>query len=334
MIEIADPEVGPYDVICAAQVGSVCAGTDSHVIAGSWGPERFPKIIGHETIGRVIEIGPDVRNFAIGDLVTRVSAPESVTGAYTLAWGGMAEFPVAKDHAAMRDAGLPKAEWWKHRVNQVIPKDLLPVRYASLFITWRETLSYLQRAGLGSQRRVIISGSGANGISMAALLKALGTEEVVMIGSPSRRSRCLGRAADHYLDYGAVDVIHEFAHTHAGAFDGIVDVTGISGSIDALLPLLRDGAVVGIYGLDDGADYSLRPLRGGTFTLYNAGYDEAETHREIVDLVARELLDPSVWIDDITFGWDSIGAAFEAARDRTLIKPVVDFRESESPWTT
>ena len=78
-------------------------------------------------------------NFAEGNLVTRVGAPPSED--YVLAWGGMVQFPVAKDHRAMREKGLPQQEWWSHRINQVIPEGLLAVRHTSMFITWRETLS-------------------------------------------------------------------------------------------------------------------------------------------------------------------------------------------------
>lgn len=330
VIEVPLPSVGPYDVLCRARVGSVCAGTDTHVIDGTFGPAGYPKIIGHETIGEVVDVGAKVRSFAVGDLVTRVGAPESENGEYVLAWGGMVEFPMAKDHLAMAEDGVSRSEWWPYRVNCVIPAGLLPVRYTSLFITWRETLSYLLRAGIGSARRVVISGSGANGISMAALLRALGAEEVMLIGSPSRKSLCVGRVADRYLDYGAVEAIEDFVEAHVGTFDAVVDATGISGSVDVFLPVLRQGGVVGVYGLDDGPRYSLRPLGASSFTFYNAGYDEAETHDQVVDLVARGLLDPSVWIDETTFGWESIPAAFLAARDRSLVKPLVDLSGSEA----
>lgn len=133
VIDVADPHVGPFDVLCEALVGSVCAGTDTHVIEGAFGPTGYPKIIGHETVGRVVEVGSDVRNFSAGDLVTRVGAPPSQD--YLLAWGGMVQFPVGKDHRAMREQGMPRQEWWSHRINQVIPEGLLEVRHSSMFIT-------------------------------------------------------------------------------------------------------------------------------------------------------------------------------------------------------
>lgn len=330
VVEIADPLVGPFDVVCEALVGSVCAGTDTHVIEGTFGPAGFPKIIGHETVGRVVEVGREVRNFAEGNLVTRVGAPPSED--YVLAWGGMVQFPVAKDHRAMREKGLPQQEWWSHRINQVIPEGLLAVRHTSMFITWRETLSYLQRAGLGSARRVIVSGSGANGMSMAALLRALGCEEVVMIGSASRRDRCSG-FTDRYLDYRSVGEIEEFMRSAAGRFDGVIDATGVSGSLDAALPALREDAIVGVYGLDDGDGYFFRPMRAKSFRFYNSGYDEAETHGQVIDLVARGLLDARCWVDAETFGWHSVADAFQAARDRSIVKPVIDLTEDQE-WNS
>src|SRR5688572_18641373 len=71
--DIPDPVLGPYDARCEVLYGAVCTGTDLHLIDGQfpW-PVRYPTVLGHESIGRVVEVGDQVRNYQVGDLITRV----------------------------------------------------------------------------------------------------------------------------------------------------------------------------------------------------------------------------------------------------------------------
>mgnify|MGYP000157892460 CR=1 FL=1 len=46
-----------------------------------------------------------------------------------------------------------------------------------------------------------------------------------------------------------------------------------------------------------------------------------------LEFIEAGLLDPTVWIDDTRlFGWAHLVDAYQAARDRSLIKPVIDMR--------
>jgi uncharacterized zinc-type alcohol dehydrogenase-like protein len=46
----------------------VCA-TDMHMIDNDWGLSRYPLVPGHEVVGHVIAIGPDVKHLQVGDVV-------------------------------------------------------------------------------------------------------------------------------------------------------------------------------------------------------------------------------------------------------------------------
>lgn len=41
-------------------------------------PVTFPTILGHESVGRVVEIGSKVRNLQVGQLISRVGAPSGL----------------------------------------------------------------------------------------------------------------------------------------------------------------------------------------------------------------------------------------------------------------
>lgn len=74
--------------------------------------------------------------------------------------------------------------------------------------------------------------------------------------------------------------------------------------------------------MDDIANVTLAPSK--TFTLCSNGYDEAETHEDVLAFYRKGQLDPSVWIDrDNAFALTDIAKAFEAIRNRTQVKPLI-----------
>lgn len=324
--DIAMPVVGPYDALCELLYGATCTGTDQHLIRGEFPfAFRFPTILGHESIGRVLEVGAKVRNLRPGDLVTRVGMPS--TDVLSVNWGGFAEYGIARDHWAMREDGVADPEWRPYRVNQVLPQDSDP-RAATMLITWRETFSYVTRMGIGTGASVLVIGSGGNGLAFASHAANLGAATVTMVGSGIREGQGRAAGATTYLDYQAEDLTLELGE--AGPFDFAIDAVGKRGQIDLALPFLKPGGMVGIYGIDDYGLVTINPNRSpGTFTYYNGKYDEAEAHERVVALWRAGKLDASIWLDlEHPFGLDDISAAIEAVRDRRMVKSLVKLHAS------
>ncbi|MDI7277956.1 MAG: zinc-binding dehydrogenase, partial [Anaerolineae bacterium] len=310
--------------------GATCSGTDHHLLAGRfpW-PVQYPTILGHESVGRVIAVGARVRSFRVGQLLTRVGAPP--TRELSVNWGGFAELGIARDHWAMREDGLPAEAWHAYRINQVLPEGSDP-RAATMVITWRETLSYATRMGIGAGARVLILGSGGNGLAFVRHVANLGAARVVQVGSPTREA--LGRAAGagDYVDYHAADLCGPLTELVPEGFDFVVDAVGRRGGIDRVLPCLRAGGTVGIYGIDDYGQCAIDPHRSrGSFTIYNGGYDEVEAHERVVALWQKGLLDARLWLDlEHPFELDEIARAMAAVGERRLVKALVRLSRSGS----
>jgi light-regulated signal transduction histidine kinase (bacteriophytochrome) len=49
------------------------------------------------------------------------------------------------------------------RVNQVVHRSI-PAEEAAMFTTWRETLSFITRMGVSAGMKVLVIGSGGNGL--------------------------------------------------------------------------------------------------------------------------------------------------------------------------
>ncbi len=321
--DIKEPVMGEYDALCEQLYGTTCTGTDLHVIDGTFcEPVDYPSVIGHESIGRVIALGGKVRNYKIGDLITRVSTRAS--SEMKLSWGGMCQFGLALDHQAMKEDGYDPSIWSRYLVNKVIPEGIIDPIDAPMIITWRETLSYTQRIGIRKDDSVLLVGSGANGISIGAMAANVGAARVVMIGSASRKTRALAAGIHDYLDYRDAGQIAAFISKNKKSIKFIIDVTGKKGSLNPFLPCLAENGTVGVYGLDDFETYFLNPLLCGSFYFYNGGYDEPETHEQVIGMIRAGKLDANCWIDkEQVFNWDNAPEAYRFVREKKAIKAVI-----------
>lgn len=320
--DLPDPVPGDYDALCRLEYGATCAGTDSHLVAGTFPfPVDYPAILGHESVGRVVAVGPKVRNFRIGDLVTRVGAPPSA--GVGICWGGFAGMGIAKDHWAMAADGRPEAEWSGARVNQAVPASVDP-RAAPMFTTWRETLSYLLRMGVGPGATLLVIGSGGNGLSFARHAKLLGAA-AWMVGAARRERTALALGVDGYRDHRSEAAANDLAAAVPGGFTHVVDAVGKAGQADRYLPLLAPGGRIGVYGIDDFASVAVSPrLARGSFTVWNGGYDEAETHQRVAELALQGKLEPSAWYDvEKPYPLERIADAFADLAARRAVKILV-----------
>lgn len=320
---VPDQELGEYDALCRILFGTVCTGTDTHIVDGVFPfTQELPTVPGHESIGQVVRVGSKVRHYAVGDLVTRVGYCPPAGSGLTATWGGFAEFGMARDHWAMAADGWDRREWDAYRVHQIVPMGIDPAA-APMIITWRETLSYLKRMGPITGKQVLIAGSGGNGLAFAAHAARLGAQRVVMLGNVSRQTTGEALGCTEYYDYRRTD-LHAVLE---GSFDVAIDAVGKDGTLDGLLPHLAPDGTIGLYGMDDLEGSRLNPRRArGAFRVASGAYDEEETHHEIVSALQRQELRPEPWVGDAVFTLEALADAFAAVRGRGVIKALVSFR--------
>ncbi|MCE9590229.1 MAG: alcohol dehydrogenase catalytic domain-containing protein [Planctomycetes bacterium] len=322
--DVAEPQIGDYDALCELLYGATCSGTDTHLIKGHfpW-PIKYPTVLGHESVGRVVKVGPKVRHFKIGDLVTRVGTtpPDS---SLNVTWGGFTQLGIAKDHWAMKRDGLPASQWSGYRINQVVPPGIDPIA-ATMIITLRETWSYTTRLGVKSGSTVLIVGSGGNGLAFAVHARNLGAARVVAVGSAAREAEFRAAGVHDYIDYHGDNLSTRIAAVQPDGFQFIIDAVGKTGLVDSVLPNLAAHGTVAIYGIDDYHNCSINPnLARGTFTLYRGGYDEEEAHEAITAQLRGGAIDAKLWFGDAApYPLERIADAFDAVAKRRHIKAVI-----------
>src|SRR6202522_2103675 len=70
--DIPEPEIGINDVLIRVRYTGIC-GTDVHIFQwDDWAQKTIPvpMAIGHEFVGEVVEVGSNVKDFRLGDIVS------------------------------------------------------------------------------------------------------------------------------------------------------------------------------------------------------------------------------------------------------------------------
>jgi len=328
--EVPDPELGEYDALCEILCGATCSGTDSHIIHGRMPfPIQYPTILGHESTGRVLEVGKRVRDFSPGDLVTKPGTLAPSDGSLSIAWGGFAEYGVVRDRAAMQEDGVSLDDGWNFmRVNRVLAPDMNPAA-ATMITTWRETLSCLTRMGFQEGSTLLVLGSGGNALSFVAHAKNLGASYIVLIGNPARFDAARAAGADDCFDYRDEKMAESITKKYPKGFQFVIDAVGKAGMIDAALPVLAADGVVNVYGIDDFGGLNIHPrLARGSFRYFATAYDEAEAHDRVIEFMDKGLLDARIWLDlEHPYPLSKINDAFDAVEERKVIKAVITVKD-------
>ncbi|MBI2050340.1 MAG: alcohol dehydrogenase catalytic domain-containing protein [Parcubacteria group bacterium] len=325
--DVPDPVVGDYDVLCETLAASVCGATDFHIVHNDpYHNVRYPVILGHEGIGKVIERGKKVKNFKKGDVITRIINRLPRDSGYEMQWGAFAEKSIATDWQAMRDDGLDASLWHASTIHRVLPAGFDPIE-STMIITWRETFSFLKRIEPKAGQVVLIIGSGATAFAFADHARNLGLIPVV-VGSPGRKELFSKANTKLYISYQDTDYVRAIASELNSGADIIIDAVGKSKTLNHVLPLLKKSGRIGVYGLDEYLDYKIDIAQvQGDFNYYDGRtYDEGSAHDAIIHFIKNKRLNAWDYLDkNHVYPLEKIEDALAAGKTRKVLKSVIRF---------
>lgn len=177
--DVPRPRVGPRDVLIKIDRTGIC-GTDLHIYEwDDWARKTVPTpmVVGHEFVGEIIEVGENVRDFHIGEIVS--GEGHVVCGHCRNCMAGRrhlcndtAGIGVTRSGAFAEYIALPQTNVWVHKPD--INRDV-----ASIFDPFgNATHSALSFPVLGED--VLITGAGPIGIMSAAIVRHAGARHVVI----------------------------------------------------------------------------------------------------------------------------------------------------------
>ncbi len=225
--------------------------SDLHTARGEWPGTVYPCVPGHEILGRVSAVGPEVTGFEQGEIVGvgclvdsclqcpscgegleqfcengftgTYNGADRVTGENTL--GGYS------DHIVVRQEFVLKIRHSEEQLAAVAP----------LLCAGITTWSPLRHWQVGPGSKVGIVGIGGLGHMGVKLASALGANVVAFTTSPSKREEALRLGASEVIVSRDADEMG----AHMGSFDFILNTVAAPHDLDPYVSLLkRDGTMV------------------------------------------------------------------------------------------
>ncbi len=252
--DVPQPQPNPYQCLCRMLACATCSGTDlKHIHDKLPWQQKYPGLLGHESIGEVVAVGDKVRAFAPGDWVLRPTAvyPGETLAGFSSMWGGFAEYGLVTDAAALR-ADDPQAAVNNYTRYQLrVPRDLgvSPADW-TMIITLKETAGYAASLGVTLNSRVAVLGAGSVGIAMMRFAKVFGATPLIGV---ARRDAQLAYArdvvgADAVVNAAREDPAARLRELTGGqGLDLIIDTSGDPQFVARCVPALGENGKVAGY---------------------------------------------------------------------------------------
>jgi uncharacterized zinc-type alcohol dehydrogenase-like protein len=289
----------PNDISIEILYCGVCH-SDLHWAHNDWGWTVFPTVPGHEIVGRVIEVGPEVKRYKMGDHVAvgcmvdscmecdpckkgeEQLCREGNTGTYggldrvtkqpTL--GGYSKHLIVREEFALR-----------------VPDGLDLSRTAPLLCAGITTYSPLRTWNVGPGSRVGVIGLGGLGHMAVKLAIGLGADVTVLSRTKDKEKDALALGADRLL----VSSDKAAMASAASSLNLIIDTVPVKHDLNPYLPLLDiDGTLVLVGQIGPIAELTTVPLLLGRRRIAGSPIGGIRETQELLDFCAKKNILPDV----------------------------------------
>jgi L-iditol 2-dehydrogenase len=324
--------------ICATDLEIIHSGSPASILGGLPFNKNFTP--GHEYMGTVTALGPDVDEFEIGERVSvEIHAgcgqcKRCRMGMYTSCLNyGKPE----KGHRAngfTTDGGF--AEYAVNHINTLarVP-DTMSDAEATLVVTAGTSMYGLtELGGLVAGESVVVIGPGPIGLLAVAVAKALGASPVILTGTRNRRL-AIGRelGADRVAninDEDAVAVVKEL--TGGVGADYVVECAGTEATLNQAIHMTNRGGKICLAAFPhEAATLDIAHLVKNNIYAYGIRGEGRSATRRAMALMAEKRFDAAK-IHTHTFPLADLPTALRYARDRVddAIKVVVTNRDAHA----
>src|SRR6201994_2806911 len=324
--------------ICATDLEIIHRGSPASIQGGLPFNKNFTP--GHEYMGTVAALGPNVDEFKIGERVTvEIHAgcgqcKRCRQGMYTSCLNyGRPE----KGHRAngfTTDGGF--AEYAVNHINTLIRvPDTMSDAEATLVVTAGTSMYGLtELGGLVAGESVVVIGPGPIGLLAVAVAKALGASPVILTGTRPRRL-AIGRelGADRVINVtkeNPVDVVKQL--TEGIGADYVVECAGSEATIDQAIHMTNRGGKICLAAFPhEPVTTDIAHLVRNNIYVYGIRGEGRSATRRAMALMAEKKFDARI-IHTHTFALDDLPTALKYARERIddAIKVVVTTRPSDA----
>jgi uncharacterized zinc-type alcohol dehydrogenase-like protein len=287
--------------------------TDLHMVRNDWGITQYPIVPGHEIVGRVVDVGPEVSRHRAGDLVGVGVVVDSCGDCVPCQRGAepmCAQGSVQTYNSIDPSSGEPtRGGYAKHIVVRDsfvlrIPAGLDPARVAPLLCAGTTMYTPLTAWKAGPGTRVAIAGLGGLGHIGVKLAAALGAEVTVITRSAAKATEASALGAHHTL----ISTDAAAMAAHGSSFDLIIDTVPVAHDLRPYVPLLAfDGTLVNVGAIMMPVEVDMISLVMAQRRIAGAGAGGNRPTQEMLDLCAAKNVLPETELISMA----DIGRAFE-----------------------
>ena len=249
--EIVDtPRAGEGEMILKVEACGICAG-DVKAFAGAasfWGFDGQPKYIkapmipGHEIVGRVVEIGPKVEGWKIGDRI----CPEQIVPCGKCMFCKTGRHWMCEKHdlfGFQNNVNGGMAEYvklTKEALPYRVPDDM-PLEKAALIEPYACSFHCAERAAVTPRDVVVLSGAGTLGLGLVGALHQANPKCLVVLDlNEGRLKKAKEFGADIVMNPAKEDVVAKIKEmTNGYGCDIYVEATGHPASVQQGLDCIR-----------------------------------------------------------------------------------------------
>jgi len=250
--------LGPHDVEIRISHCGICH-SDVHLVDGDWGMGSYPMVPGHEIVGTVAAVGPEVRHLEIGTRVgvgwqrgACLACDSCIAGDENLCAHNVAT--CVGNHGGFADRVRLDG-----RFAFPIPEALASENAAPLLCGGATVYSPLRR-WVKPAMRVGVVGIGGLGHLGLQFARAMGCEVTALSSTPDKEAEARGFGAHHFLATREPKALR----SAASSLDFILSTVFATPDWDGLLGALRPNGVLCLVGATS------EPLSVQAFTLLGA----------------------------------------------------------------
>ena len=287
--------------------------SDLHTVRNDWGWSYYPIGPGHEIVGRVLDVGPDVTRYKVGDHVAVGCMVDSCMecdqchhGEEQLCREGNTGTYAGQDRITGENT---QGGYSKHLVVREefclrVPEGLDLAKAAPLLCAGITTYSPLRTWNVGSGSRVAVIGLGGLGHMAVKLAVGLGADVTVLSSSMAKEADALALGADRLLASSDAEAMAQSAN----GFDLIIDTIPVKHDVNPYLPLLDvDGTLVLVGQVGPLHELTTVPLLLGRRRIAGSPIGGIRETQEMLDFCAKKNILP----DCEMIRMDQINEAFE-----------------------
>jgi 2-desacetyl-2-hydroxyethyl bacteriochlorophyllide A dehydrogenase len=281
--EVAKPQADARQVLVRVTHSGIC-GTDYKIYNGSI-PVRYPRIMGHEMAGEVVDAGGS--SLRPGDRV--IVDPELYCGACFHCRIGQTHL-CPKGSLLGRDVNGGFAEFLSAPASQVFPlPDSVDRRQAPMIQVLTTCLHAQRQIDIFAGEYVVVLGLGVTGQLHVQLAKARGATVIGITRSADKRALAETLGADYTIPGGddAAAKVREL--TEGRGADAVVETTGVISQLASAINMTRAGGRILMFGIITAKEGALPfyDLYFKELSLINARVAKGEDYPGAIGFVQR-----------------------------------------------